>query len=641
MINKTKIIYISTRYVYLLIIAFSSSFLAGQSMQEIQQIRKEFERAQKNKNILTENNLNPTIQTNLPTQSQFEIYTDGSEDLQEVNKYFGYNFFTNRDSIAFFENLPIPLDYNLGPGDEIIVSLWGQTQLRKAYTISRDGKIYDDKVGLLFFSGKTIKEAKEYLRSQFSRVYSTLTGANPTTYIDVSLGELRSINVNFTGQVSYPGIHSLHPFSTAITGLIQAGGVDTSGSLRNIKIIRDGLVYSEIDFYNFFINGSITSDIQLKNNDIVIIPSRKTKVLIDSAIVNPGIYESKKNESVFDLIQFAGGISHNASQVIGIKTKSSPNIGINDSLTFKSFYEDLNATRTIPSVNVTSITVLPLMNEVQQVEIIGQVKSHGVYHYYENMMLTDLLNISSGFNDSTYLKSVFKDRAEIIRRKPNSKYDEVINFNLGDLIKGENDIMLQNLDRVIIHANLNYFEKKHVKILGEVNIPGNYPVLYNQETLQSFIGRAGGFTKSSFKEGIEVYRDSLRVAWENFTIPLMPGDSVVVKEKPGTIYVTGEVYNPGLIEFDKNKKLKEYINSAGGITKKGDKDDIIVIYANGKVVPNGKFRRTKIKDGSIIVVNQKDFANQFDPTEFATTSLSLISSFVTILVLTQQINNSN
>ena len=94
-----------------------------------------------------------------------------------------------------------------------------------------------------------------------------------------------------------------------------------------------------------------------KNNDIVIIPSRKTKVLIDSAIVNPGIYESKKNESVFDLIQFAGGVSHNASQVIGIKTKSSPNIGINDSLAFKSFYEDLNATRTIPSVNVTSITV--------------------------------------------------------------------------------------------------------------------------------------------------------------------------------------------------------------------------------------------------------------------------------------------
>ena len=112
------------------------------------------------------------------------------------------------------------------------------------------------------------------------------------------------------------------------------------------------------------------------------------------------------------------------------------------------------------------------------------------------------------------------------------------------------------------------------------------------------------------------------------------------ERKPGR-FMWLERYNPGLAEFDENKNLKEYINSAGGITKKGDKDDIIVIYANGKVVPNGKFRRMKIKDGSIIVVNEKDFANQFDPTEFATTSLSLISSFVTILVLTQQINNSN
>ena len=134
------------------------------------------------------------------------------------------------------ENLPIPSNYILGPGDELVISLWGQTQLRESYTISREGKIYDEKVGLLNLNGRTIEQARAYLKNQFGRVYSTLNGKNPSAYIDVSLGDLRSINVNFVGNLNYPGIYPIHPFSTVITGLIQAGGIDTLGSLRNIEI---------------------------------------------------------------------------------------------------------------------------------------------------------------------------------------------------------------------------------------------------------------------------------------------------------------------------------------------------------------------------------------------------------------------
>ena len=201
---------------------------------------------------------------------------------------------------------------------------------------------------------------------------------------------------------------------------------------------------------------------------------------------------------------------------------------------------------------------------------------------------------------------------------------------------GKADIFLQNLDKVVIHANSNYFEKENVQILGEVKIPGDYPLLQNGESLQSFVNRAGGFTDKSFDDGIEIYRGSLRVAWKNMNLPLMAGDRVVVKEKPGTVFVTGEVYNPGLVEFDSRNSLRNYIDLAGGPTKDGDKNDVIVIYANGEVKPKKRFSSPKIKDGAIIIVNQREPTEPFDPTEFANTTLSLLSSLVTIIVISKQ-----
>ena len=153
------------------------------------------------------------------------------------------------------------------------------------------------------------------MKDQYGRIYATLKGKKATTFMDVSLGELRSINVNFVGQVKYPGVYPIHPFSTVITGLIQAGGVDTTGSLRAIQIKRDGSTESTVDLYNYFINGEISSNIQLRDQDIVVIPVRKSTVEVDSAIVNPGIYEGVAGESVFDLIQYAGGLTVQMQQI--------------------------------------------------------------------------------------------------------------------------------------------------------------------------------------------------------------------------------------------------------------------------------------------------------------------------------------
>ena len=235
---------------------------------------------------------------------------------------------------------------------------------------------------------------------------------------------------------------------------------------------------------------------------------------------------------------------------------------------------------------------------------------------------------------------------------------------------GLGNIMLQNLDRFVVHANLNFFEKKNVQILGEVNIPGSYPLISDNETLESLLKRAGDLTSKALSSGIAIYRDKkyfeltnqglmggnttenttppppnqidenaskVRVAWQNESITLMPGDSVVVKETTQTVNVSGNVYNPGLIEYRPGRSLQYYLNSAGGVTDRGNKKGIIVVYASGVVNPKKWYSTPKIEDGATIIVNAKELREPFDLTQFATNWTTIITSMITAIVLSQQV----
>ena len=635
--------------VYFIVLFAIFSLTYSQNLQDMRRLKAQYEQerlSQQNKDTP-----NIDIQNNFPLDGQsanveiipYQLSNDALDSLKSLKSFFGYNFFTKRSEVNFWENLPITKDYLLGSGDELIVSLWGETQLRQTYTISRDGTIFDDKVGLLNLSGKSLNESHQFLKKQFGRVYATLISSKPTSYIDVSLGELRSINVNFVGSVLYPGVYPIHPSSNLILGLIQAGGVDTTGSLRNIEIIRGATTISKVDLYEYFLKGDMPDDIQLRDNDIVFVPVRFSSIKIDSAVFRPGIYESKPNESLKQMLDYAGGLKANASSSIELKRILPVEKRIGLGIVSENYYLNILDTDTIIVQNGDIITVRKIFDNVNQVEIIGQVKSPGIYSYYSGMTLSELLQLSSGFEDTTFWKSVYHGRAEIVRRDPMSRYERVIEVPLGDMVingvKGI-DIKLENLDKIVIHANLNFFEKKTVQILGEVSIPGNYPVLNNRETLSSFIDRAGGFSSNAYVDGIEIFRDSLRVAWENMNIGLVSGDSVVIKEKPGVIHVKGEVYNEGFIEFQEGKPLNYYINSAGGVTLYGEKSDIIVIYPNGVVYPKKLFNSPKIRDGSTIVVNSKEQTEPLKPTELASSLASLLSSLVTIILLVNQLSAS-
>ena len=625
---------------YPLFVYFSLIFniLCSQSVDEINKFREQYDKLLDK--VSSKNNVNNDLQqfdqdkSELTILNSYEIDNDLKDGEQKY--FFGYDFFSERDSIPFWNNLPVLNNYLLGPGDELIISLWGETQLRKIYEISRDGTIYDDKVGLLFLSDKNLKEAEKYLTSQFSRVYSTLNKKPQSTFFNLSMGKLKSINVRFIGFVNYPGVHPVHPFSTVIAGLYQAGGVDTTGSLRNIKLIRSNETFN-LDLYDFLLNGNVKSDFQLRDQDIVLVPSRKSYVEIDKGVLRPGVYESIKSETIYDLIEIAGGKSRNSSNIISIFNENAKvdNERLN---IYDSKYVNIEQSKSISIFSNGKISILNNKKELYEVEILGNVKMPGKYNFEENMTLSELFSMVSGFEDSTFLKSVNLLNAEIIRKNPSKNFSEVINFKIPEVLDGTLDFKLSNLDKIVIHENRNFIDKKYVKIFGEVEIPGEYPLIYNDESLYSIITRSGGLTPTASQKGIEVYRDSLRVAWENLAIPIMPGDSIIVNKKTKTVFVTGEVYNPGLVEFKKSKSYKYYLDLVGGPTKNGDMKDIIVVYPNGEVVPIKKLKLVRIFDGSTIIVNKKQIVKPFDLTALANSTLSFVSSIFTIIVLSQQIN---
>ena len=676
------------KYFITIFFLFLHSIPFSQSIQELQKLRKEYEKFQKEQTdiqLLRDFENSNESRISLPQKAQIGLQNSIQLDsLESKNKYFGYDFFSRRDTVSFWENLPTPSNYVLGPGDELIVSIWGETQLRETYIISKEGKIYDEKVGLLFLSGKNIKQAKDYLIQNFGKIYATLLGASPTSYIDISLGQLKSINVNFVGEVNFPGLYSVHPFSSVILGLMQAGGVDTTGSLRDIKIKReaDDNIYS-FDMYEYLLNGKSGDFLQLRDGDIVIVPIRKSTIQIDSLVHRPGIYESKEGESIWDLINYAGGVKSYASSQIGLHRIKPFEDRKNSEPIFSNYYLDYNKSKSVAAQDGDKILITSVFNSIHEVEIIGKVKKPGKYYFSRGMRIKDLLMLGGGFTDSTFTKSIYMKRAELIRKDPNSPYVKIIEINLNDVIneKNNSNLILQNQDRFVVHENKNFNEKENVQILGEVKIPGSYPLISYGETLKSLINRAGGFTENALNEGINIYRsrryyeieelnmesatfpeniistqqknniqitpnnftdedqslDWIKVAWQNDKVKLMPGDSVIIKEKTGTINVQGQVYNPGLIEYQPGKSINYYIDSAGGVTNLGDKRNTIVIYANGVIVPKKLLNLPKIRDGATIVVNQKIIQEPMDISESLTSILSIISTTYTILVLSNQV----
>ena len=587
------------------------------------------------KDAQTRINLQTDIQRGNLVRQQFQFN-------EIINQHFGLKFFQPDSSLgSTFDNLPIPGFYEIGVGDEIRISLWGQADLQQIFVVDKEGRFFVPSIGFIPVIGKSLAELKQFLKQEFSKSYSTLYSDEDKTFMDVSMVTIQSINIQVIGHVVSPGAYNVHPFSNIVSAISQAGGIDTTGSIRNIKVLRDGNVYKEVDFYKLLTLGENNHDFRLKTKDIILVDKRQTTIHIDGEINKPGFYEMKKNENFNNLLKFCGDFKPQASLVVEITKIMSRSERLNDDDAFEKFYF-----RDLSKINFSDgdkIVIPRIKNTNSQVYAYGQVKNEGSYEFVESMRIYDLLELAGGINDKEFLKSVNIEKIDLIRRDIKSNFSKVITLDLEKIInKDENEnILLENYDQITVYPNLNFLPPKTVNLFGEINFPGIYPILKDNESISSIISRAGGLTSRAYKKGIILTRKNQRVILEGLNNIVKDGDQINVPEIPNVVEIKGQVFNPGLISYKANRKIKEYLEIAGGLTPNADLNNILIYYVDGSVKIKKRFANLNVEPGSIIQINQKVESTNLvgQVLTFVEGISNTITQIITTYVIITQIGN--
>lgn len=436
-----------------------------------------------------------------------------SQNTEKTGVYaFGYDIF--RALPEPITEGPVDEEYLLSPGDEIIVSVWGQLNLKYPLTVSEDGYIdIPDEGGRVFTNGVSLKELKRLVAERLSRIYSSYINlANParsTAFVDVKLAKVRKLLVYIVGEVKTQGVYTISSSVATLLNLLNnAGGVRETGSLREIRIRRADGKIELVDLYDFLITGKIdTKKTRIRFGDYIIIPLKGKSVTIKGEIKRPGIYELTGNEGIKDLIQFAGGMTSNAYLKRSQIRRFEINIGERFiDLDLESIFND--SKRNFALMDGDEVTVFPnIVVRSRMVEVLGDgIKRPGIYEYKPGMTLKDLIEKAEGLREYVYL-----DRADLVRTGDDFS-KRLTTFSLKDLYKeekpgnyvytgnGEKNFALKELDQVTIYSSYEMKGKdKHITLEGHVKVPGTY-VLPDNMTLYDLIFSRGGFQNEDFKK---------------------------------------------------------------------------------------------------------------------------------------------
>ena len=556
--------------------------------------------------------------------------------------YFGYNYL--KKDISFFDNIPTPADYKLGPGDEIIISLWGENNSRTNITINKDGMIYYENIGFINLSNKTLASAEVLLTEELSRIYSTLKDKNNPTKLMLELGKLKSINIYFSGHIENPGINLVHPFSDIFSAIVQVGGINDKGSLREIQLIRNGKIIDKVDFYSFFMDGKNNfSNIKLIDGDVIHIPNVKNRVLISGEVNRSSTYELLLNESISDIIGYASGFTSDASstlilsQVIPVKERSSDdNARTSIAVNFKS------AELTILN-NGDSINVLSIPSVDSEVIVYGRVKSPGKYPAMNNT-LKNILDIAGGFDDPIFRKTIREDELLVLRQNSNKFYSTQIAVSYKDA----DQFKLEQNDKIFVYEDINYKNNPTYRVEGEVFKPGTYPIGEDKITLREALSLAGGLTELSSEKNLTIKQEFTTVddggneittsePVNSVTLDFQIGSNSVIIASPfeNVVRVEGNVYNPGLVAYDRGLTMSQAIVQAGGYKPYSMKKRAYVRKANGEIDKANLFRgRTKrLSPGDTVIVPLNPDPSDFDITTFVADLSTTLANIAAILLI--------
>ncbi len=562
----------------------------GVSTSQLQRIKDKYEQQKENavvkksnKNVDTQR-VNPEqAEDKAPAQSN-DMTVDGPEGGIKV---FGRDIF--RTANLTFEpsmNIATPVNYRLGPGDELQIEVWGASEANITQKVSPDGYISIPNVGPVNVNGLTVQAATNRIKAKLSQIYSGLASSNVnlSTNVKVSLGQIRTIQVNIMGEVARPGTYALSSFSTVFHALYKAGGMSKMGSLRNIKVVRGGRTVATVDVYDYIINGRSHSDIRLQEGDVILASPYDALVLIKGKVKRPMYYEMKSSESIRTLIGFAGGFSNDAYRgavTVDRNNTKERTVATVDDMNYGVFK--------VKDGDVVSVGEI-LDRYDNRIEVKGAVYRPGYYELGKDIQtVKDLIEKADGL-----LEYAFTNRA-VLHRENDDKTLEVISLNVKAIIDGtEADVTLHKNDVLFIPSKYDLEQKGTLEIRGEVYKPNVFPYAANTK-LEDLIIMAGGLTESASTVRVDVTRRIIdrkgtkkqkEIAQtfsfgvkDGFVVEGEPGfvlepyDQVFVRRSPGysekvNVTVSGEVEFEGDYSLNvRNERLSDVLEKAGGLTE--------------------------------------------------------------------------
>ena len=522
--------------------------------------------------------------------------TSEQNDMEETDKFgfegslptqitksmlFGYDFFSN-PNISFTPNLNLstPSTYELGPGDELLIVIWGAAENSYKNKIDREGAIRLKNIGPIYVSGLSIQDAKLKIISYLKRIYSGIGAAKNShnrVNVDISLIGVRTVQVNIIGEVKVPGTYSLSALSSVLNALYASGGPTENGTFRKVKVIRQGTSLGTFDIYKYLIEGSEDGNVLLRDQDKIIVSPYISRISVVGSVKRPGLYELSKGETLKDLMNYFSGFKSDAykerlfvERVNGIQ-KEVREILVSDQQNFILKDGDL-------------VTVKEIIDRFEnRVSIEGAVFRPGNYQLSKGLTLFDLLEKASGVKEDAFLKR------GIIYRSIDGVKQEIVPFSVQEILNQSITIELKREDKVQVFSKSNLEEKKTVSIDGAVNTPQTIDFI-DKMNIEDFIAISGGFKEGADVNVIDIFRrvnegdfkkisKRIRTSSSNTLdsnktklLYLEPFDQVSVRYMKGftdqkKVTIEGEVSYPGSYNLDdKSERISDLVKKAGGFS---------------------------------------------------------------------------
>ncbi|HVI45461.1 MAG TPA: SLBB domain-containing protein [Chitinophaga sp.] len=523
-------------------------------------------------------------------------------------RIFGSELFNNKN-LTFEPNLkmPTPPNYRLAAEDEVLIDVYGYSEVQHRLKVSPDGYIRIPNLGPVYVSGLTMEEARVRITKQLSSIYSGIKSGN--TFVQIALGNIRSIRVLLIGEVVNPGSYTIPSLATVANALYVSGGPNENGSFRSIQVIRNGSPVATFDLYDFLAHGDLTNNIVLQDQDIVKVNPYKTRVELSGEVKRQAIFEAKENETLQQIIDYAGGYT---------------DVAFKDVIRAYRVNNKEREVVNIPAGNVGAFRlksgdqffVDSILNRFSnRVTISGAVFHPGNYALEDNMTVADLIKRADG------IKEVAALSRGLIRRLQPDFTPAFLNFNVQHALTGKENIRLQKEDSVMIYSKFELREEYEVRIDGEVNKPGFFTYADSMR-LEDLILMAGGLRDAASTQRVEISRrirsgsydpkDSIKAVIQRFDInadlsnnpdakafALQPFDEIVIRRSPvystqANVQIGGEVIYPGEYAINtRSERISDLIKRTGGLRPEA--------YAEGAVM----MRKTFINESDSALLANK------------------------------------